>query len=73
MKKPTRLLKALTNKTQLSNNLLLSWKERNNKSFLRTKRLVKDVDDTLMKPAQRCDDSMRRAATFGVDIGLGMG
>ena len=72
-KHATRLLKALTNKTELSNKLLLSWKKRNNKSFVRTKCRVKDADDTLMKAAQKFHHSMRRAATLGVDIGLGIG
>ena len=73
MKHATRLLKALTNKTGLSNKLLLSSKKRDNKSFARTKRRVKHADDTLMKAAQKFHHSMRRAATLGVDIGLGMG
>ena len=73
VKHATRLLKALTNKTEISNKLLLSWKKRNNKSFVRTKRRVKHADDTLMTAAKKYHHSMRRSATLGVDFGLGMG
>ena len=72
VKHATSLFKEITNK-QLSQKLLLSWKRRHNKSFVRTKRRVKHADDELMKAAQIFRHSLRRAAHLSVDIGLGMG
>ena len=72
VKHATRLFKEMTNK-QFAEKLLLSWKRRHNKSFVRTKRRVKHADDELMKAAQKFHHSLRRAAHLGVDIGLGMG
>ena len=73
IKHATRLFKEMTNRDELSNKLLLNWKKRNNKSFVRTKRHVKHADDTLMQAAQKFHHSLRRAAKLSVDIGLGMG
>ena len=58
---------------QLSNKLLLSWKRKHNKSFVRTKQRAKHADDELMKAAQKFHHSLRRAAKLSVEIGLGMG
>ena len=73
VKHATRLFKEVTNRNELSEKLLLNWKKRNNKSFVRTKRRVKHADDTPMQAAQKFHHSLRRAAKLSVDIGLGMG
>ena len=73
MKHATRLFKEMTNRNELSNKLVLNWKRKNNKSFVRTKRQVKHADNALMQATQKVHHSLRRAAGFSVDIGLYMG
>ena len=62
----------MTNINEQSEKLLLNWKKRDNKSFVRTNRRVKHAYDTLMQ-ALKFHHSLRRAAKLSVEIGPGMG